>query len=340
MDNLLVKAEVPYKVGDFIRVISPEDIKSNISSGKNPDIVIIGAPEYTGIARNGGRINKELPRLERGIEKLPEKYRNIAYQLINEGAPSTIRKRLYSSLINIKNIEKLKIEDWGNVQIDIDDIKKSQENIEEVVKYACCNGILPIIIGGGHNISLSTVSGLIESDLSKKYGILLVDAHTDYRELTDNYIHSGVPFRYLFNNYEDKIKTFVALGLREGKNQEREGKNQEEYIKGLESHGATLINLETINKDNKIIKNINNKFNKVDNYFLTIDIDAFDIRGASAPYTNGLSADIGKDIAFNCGKDKKCLGFDIVEVNPLIDLDSSELAANIIFEFISGFYER
>jgi len=304
---------------------------NKLLSGERPDIAIIGAPEYTGIVRNAGRISKKLPRLERGIEKLPREYKDAAYKLINEGAPSTIRKHLEPLLSRLKN--RLKIKDWGNVKINLNNIDESQENIKKIVKLACENSILPIIIGGGHNISLSTISGLIESDLKKKYGILLVDSHTDYREIVDGYIHSGVPFRYLFENYKGNIKKFVAFGL-------KKGKNREEHLEGLKKHDAKLIDLETIKKDKKIVKNSIEEFKDVDNYFLTMDIDAFDIKGASASYHNGLSEKIGKEIAFECGKNKKCKGFDIVEVNPLIDLDSSELAAKLILSFVEGFCER
>jgi arginase family enzyme len=228
--------------------------------------------------------------------------------------------------------EKLKIADLGDIVFPTHKIDKALERLAQVVEYVHEQNVIPIVIGGGHHISIGSIGGIARSDADKTLGITVVDAHCDFRESEDGKIHSGIPFRYLRDKYPSiSGKAFVEFGL-------RPERNAEKYIREMEEWGASLYHLdeETPPSPEELLKT--NGY--AENIFLSIDIDAFDIRGASAPYPGGLPAGTGREIAYRYGKNDKVTGMDVVEVNPHIDYDSSDLAAQLIWSFLAGLSER
>ena len=286
------------------------------------DCAIIGIPEYFGIVENGGRI------FDRDRDHDID---TILMQLIENGGPAAVRKRLFSMTpgnFQYTLNENMRIADLGDIIFDAKNIKQALDRLIDVLRTVYANGVVPIIIGGGHHISLASIGALATQFESSSIGVTVVDAHCDFRPYKEGEIHSGIPFRYLHDKYENiQGYAFAEVGL-------RPERNAGSFIQELRDWGATLVDIDSMNeKTTGELITVNEKADKI---FLSIDIDAFAIRGASAPYPGGLSAHWGREAAFTWGSHPKTSGMDILEVNPLIDADSSDLAAQLIWSFLCG----
>ena len=283
---------------------------------------IIGIPEYYGIVKNGGRLSFDGDKRDTNT---------LLGRLVEEGAPVSVRKRLYGMAPGgfphtIK--EELRIADLGDIQFESKNISQALDRLSDVLKVVYENGVIPIIIGGGHHISLASIGAFADRYKSTSIGVTVVDAHCDFRSYQPGEIHSGIPFRFLHDNYSNVSGNgFVEVGL-------RPERNAVSFIRDLQKWGATLVEIDSV--EPSMISELIEINERADKIFLSVDIDAFNIKGASAPYPGGISARWGREAAFQWGQNSKTIGLDVLEVNPLIDSDSSDLAAQLIWSFLCG----
>lgn len=289
---------------------------------ENYDCLIIGIPEYSGIVRNGGKILP--PHFDGNMNE-------AISQLIENGAPMQVRKRLYgmtTGAFNWQVSEQLRIGDLGEILFTPGNVEEALDILKDILFDIYRSGAIPIVIGGGHHISISSIGALAEQDSEADVGVMVLDAHCDYRSQNGREVHSGVPFRHLSENYSNiSGKAFVEYAL-------RPERNARKYVEEMQQWGAHLVNLDEA--DDSPIEDLLKINEQAGNVFLSIDIDAFDIQGASAAYPGGLDAKKGRMIARLWGKSSKIRGMDLVEVNPLINRDSSELGAQLIWSFLTG----
>lgn len=289
---------------------------------ENYDCLIIGIPEYSGIIRNGGRITP--PQFEGTMD-------DALTHLIENGAPVQVRKRLYgmtTGAFNWQVSQKLRIGDLGDILFTPGNVEEALDILKDILAEVYRSRAVPIVIGGGHHISISSIGALAEQNRDVDVGVMVLDAHCDFRSQNGSEIHSGIPFRFLSENYDNiSGKAFVEYAL-------RPERNARKYIEEMQKWGAHLVNLDETNDPH--IEEILKINEQAGNEFLSIDIDAFDIQGASAAYPGGLDAKKGRMIARLWGGSSKIRGMDLVEVNPLIHPDSSELGAQLIWSFLTG----
>lgn len=201
-----------------------------------------------------------------------------------------------------------------------------------------------ITIGGDHSISIA--SGLASLSKNPNLGIIWIDAHLDYNTfdttITGN-LH-GLPLatlnglnndlsNYHFGNYFNPLKT-VVIGYRALE------ANQQAELANIKKMGVTVYTTDDIKKYgvDYILKDA---FSKADCFHISFDLDVIDPKiasGVSVFEANGLDLSIVKDIFTNL-KSKKDLikSFDIVEYNPLNDLNNQTLkiAVKLIQEVIT-----
>lgn len=99
-------------------------------------------------------------------------------------APSAMREDSWGlesySPYQDKDLEDLKLFDYGNLEVPFGDKKKALRMIQEMTQEIIDAGKIPVMIGGEHLVSLGPVKAL-----SKKYEdlhIIHFDAHTDLRK--------------------------------------------------------------------------------------------------------------------------------------------------------------
>ena len=125
-------------------------------------------------------------------------------------------------------------------------------------------------------------------------------------------------------------------------------KNLQEHYEYLMQEQATLIKLNHINKagvEKSLTRALRVAASGTNAIMFDIDIDGVQKRfapGCSAPGVKGFTKKQILQAAYIAGKNKDVKLFNLMEVNPLYDVDNKtiKLAAKLILSFICGLSER
>ena len=274
-----------------------EDLKSN-----NPtDIGIVGYVCDEGVKRNQGRI---------GAQK----------------GPKSVRNKLGKLPIHYKN---KKIVDFGDIICLDHYLEDCQKALSKTVSTLISNKILPIAIGGGHDIAYANFNGIkeaIKNVSNNKIGIINFDAHFDLRAV-ETQPNSGTPFNQILTENNDVA--YFAIGIQQQSNPkelfEIAAQKRVSYISNFDC--------ETFSKDLK--SNLNAFIKEVDYLYITIDMDGFSSAyapGVSAPSSLGFTPGFVYKVLGFLFQSKKVISCDIAELNPDFDMDDStaSLAARLV----------
>ncbi|SKA09869.1 agmatinase [Selenihalanaerobacter shriftii] len=252
--------------------------------------------------------------------------------------PSAIRNM--SALIKPNNVhlevnvlENLNGADYGDVNIIPGYIEPTFKKIEEELGEIISNGIIPIIFGGDHSISLPNLRAI-----AKQHGpvaMVHLDSHADINdEVFGQKYNHGTPFRRAVEEGLIDPAHTIQIGMRGSLYDPDEHKIAEKELgfRLIPAHEVREIGIDTT------IEEIRNRVGdrKV---FLTFDIDFIDpayAPGTGTPEVGGFtSAETLKII--RALKELNFVGCDIVEVAPQYDPTdmTAFMAANLGFEFIS-----
>lgn len=280
---------------------------------KQTRIVVIGFPSDEGVKRNNGRPGAAM-------------------------GPNAIRRELFRltpspfAINSFKNI-LMNTVDIGNLKV-IADVEQDQENLGTLISRFLNEGIIPIILGGGHETAFGHFCSYVKSE--KRCYILNWDAHADVRELDNSQAHSGSPFRQAIEHESNYCLSYTVAGLLP----QSVSQAHLEYIK---NNNGYYVMKEDIDRDE--IDRIYSAYDDDSPMMVTFDMDAVDqayAPGVSAPATNGLTPNLWLYAARMAGKNRNVTSFDIVELNPQYDRDNqtARLAALTIWNFILGLTER
>ncbi len=278
----------------------------------NPKAVLIGFPSDEGVQRNGGRT---------GAAKAPAEIREMLYKMTTNSQ----NEQKFISLLEHTN-------DLGNINIS-DDLEADQEILGKTGAEFLKKGVLPVILGGGHETAFGHFLGYAKAELPTS--IFNLDAHTDVRLLKNGKAHSGSPFRQAIEHKSNCCEKYVVAGLQP----HAVAKSHLQYIDEHKGHYHF--------KDETDITTIQGLFDlhQSKNLMVTFDMDAVDqafAPGVSAPCTNGLQPNLWLKAAYLAGQNKQITSFDISEMNPKYDRDgqTAGLAALTIWQFLRGVSER
>lgn len=219
-----------------------------------------------------------------------------------------------------KDLDDLKLFDFGNLELPFGDKMKALALIEQTVDEIVEAGKIPIMIGGEHLVSYAPVKSLV-----KKYSnlnIIHFDAHTDLRDdyLGEEFSHATVLKRIYDLVGIGKLNQFcIRSGLRE----------EFEWAK-------THTHLEKFNYNTlpSCVKRLKDR-----PVYITIDLDVFDpsvFPGTGTPEPGGINFHqmleiIGELKELNC-----VVGLDIVELSPKHDASgvSTAVACKTLRELV------
>jgi formimidoylglutamase len=278
------------------------------------DVAIIGVPQDEGVKRNRGRAGAK-------------------------DAPDEIRKYLYKFTpfnFSLKNqITSLRIFDLGNLRTDgtLEDV---HESLAFVIDNLIREGIIPVVLGGGHDIAFPDYLGFAKN--FKKRALINIDAHLDVRDSPLR--NSGTPFRQILE-LDNKLKPekFFEIGI-------QSYANSIDHFNYVYSKGVKIILLDELRIDgvNSVLRSIQGELNSY-SVFASFDMDSVrcsDAPGVSASYPDGLSAGEILKIAHFVGRNLNVKLIDIAEVNPKFDIDgrTAKLAGILILNFLSGLVDK
>ncbi len=251
--------------------------------------------------------------------------------------PAAIRKisallRHHNPILNISPYEFLSGIDYGDLPVVPGYIEEGYKRIEESLLPVLEAGIIPILLGGDHAITLPELRAITK--IHGPVSLLHFDSHSD---TVDEYFgkpyNHGTPFKRAVEENLLLADNSIQIGL-------RGSIYSPEHLKIPKSLGFDVVTTEEIREIglDSLIERIKNRIGKT-KVFLSFDIDFVDpayAPGTGTPEVGGFTS--GETLKLiRALKDLNYIGFDVVEVLPASDPSeiTALLAANIVYEFIS-----
>lgn len=199
----------------------------------------------------------------------------------------------------------------------------------------------PLVIGGDHSLSVGSIRGAAKH---KKLGVIWVDAHADFNttETTPSGNIHGMPLAALCGLGDSRLvclwdetppvidpRRVAVIGARDLDLGEK---------RNLREAGVMVQSMEQIDRIGMVAaieKAVERVGREVDGIYLSFDMDSLDPRhapGVGTPVPGGLTfreAHLACEVIAETGK---LIGMDIVEVNPILDVQNQ--TALLAVEFI------
>lgn len=256
-------------------------------------------------------------------------------------APQTIRKALSAfSTYAVEgdiDLKQVVVHDLGDIETFVTDIVASQRRIEETMLEILHQNpaLIPITLGGDHSVSAPVIKAFAQ--VKGKVGVIQFDAHHDLRNLEDGGPTNGTPFRSLLEAGAIQGEHLIQIGI-------RNFSNSKEYLHYAMENHVTVYTMKDVRERNicSIIKEALNKLKQeVDAIYVSVDMDVLDqayAPGCPAIGPGGMDSQTLFDAVFYLGKESMVQGFDIVEIDPTIDIRdmTSRVAAHVILNFLKG----
>jgi len=245
---------------------------------------------------------------------------------------SSIILKPYNMFLDVNIFEHCSGVDYGDFAVVPGYIKDSNDLIETSLTPLIENGVIPVVLGGDHSITLPELRAVVKTH--GPVALIHFDSHTDTLDkyFGRSYNH-GTPFRRAVDEDLIDLDHSIQIGLR---GQQYQPDDLEES-KRLGFKTMTAVEVQDMSPQ-KVIEKIQDRV-KDAKAFVTFDIDFVDpayAPGTGTPEVGGFTS--AETLRFVRGlKGLNLIGFDVVEVLPAYDPSqiTSLLAANIAYEFIS-----
>lgn len=266
------------------------------SSYEDSNIVLFGAP-YDGAAS-----------FRSGAKYAPSEMRKLCDEAIETYSPYQNR-----------DLEDIKIHDFGDIVFSSDDPSAAVNEIEKTVQRFVNDGKLPVMIGGDHLVTFGAIKVLAKKhpDLH----IIHLDAHADLR---DSYHDNKLSHASVMRRAYDLVGSgrIFQFGIRSGEKEEFKWAEGKVHMSKFDCHGLP-----------NAAKSIANK-----PIYLSIDIDVLDpseMPGTGTPEAGGISFKELLDSVLTL-LDCNIVGADITELSPPCDPDgiSSITACKLLRELL------
>ena len=287
-------------------------------SNLNTDIGFLGIPYDVGNSwRPGTRFG-------------PREIRN--YSTRYSGWGGSQQKGYWDINQNKRFLEDISMSDCGDVDVAYYDIERNRKIITQTVKKILKAGTFPVVIGGDHSITYPCICAFEDF---KSLDIIQIDAHLDWIDEVDGIRYAnGSPMRRSMEL--DFTNKMVQLGIRCIRSRESD-------YNFAKSQGSQIFTRQDIRQ--KGVDEIVEKLPPLGNVYVSIDIDGLDpsiAPGTGSPTVDGLLYYEVINLLKGITKKSNVVGFDIVEVNPMVDLSGQTclLATTLILEFLGMIFDQ
>lgn len=274
---------------------------------------------------------------------------SVYWRMGSDAAPDEIRKySLYYSIHHNRGIypeidpdlvlmDKLKIMDYGNVEVAPEDTLETLRRISEKVTHIVDAGALPIILGGDHTIPFPTLRSILEKRTGK-IGVISFDSHLDLSDTPEYW--ASVEWVKSFELGKINPKNFVEIGIRSNRSTQ------------FEINVAKLLGIRYFSIDEVKKRGIQAVMDEAiaiandgtDGIYVSLDIDVMEpglVPGQKAPEFWGMTMD---EIfpALRLLSREKLVGFDVCELSPDYDINGmgAQFCARTVVEILAGLASR
>lgn len=158
---------------DVVRCVAPGD-RAALDNAPAGSLVLIGFACDAGVVRNRGR-----PGAADGPDALRRALANTAWHRGLGGGSD------------------LSVLDVGTVACAGDALEDAQAQLAELVAAVAARELVPLVLGGGHEVAWGTWQGLARAAPQAPVAVVNLDAHLDLREPVAGRGTSGTPFRQI-----------------------------------------------------------------------------------------------------------------------------------------------
>lgn len=221
---------------------------------------------------------------------------------------------------------------------DDDGLETAQQELAVAIDNALKQGLLPIAMGGGHEIAFGSFSGLARHLAAKdptarsmpRIGVINLDAHFDLR-MADR-ASSGTPFRQIAEDCAARSWPFhyCCLGI-------SDFANTQALFERARTLGVRWMRDEDmdVTQRDKVLATLDDFLSQVDHVYFTICLDVLPAGvapGVSAPAPRGVALDVVEPIIDRVTASGKLRVADIAELNPGRDIDqrTARVAARLL----------
>ncbi|MGP1272542.1 MAG: formimidoylglutamase [Phycisphaerales bacterium] len=252
-------------------------------------VALLGIPDDTGVRLNHG---------QPGADKGPGAFRRALAKYGTAHPEGITWPRVF---------------DAGDIQPAFE-LAETHRRVTEATEALLDLGLLPVAIGGGHDLTLPLARAVARR--CDSIGGIYLDAHLDVREGEG----SGMAFRRLV--LDEGVNRLDVIGL-------DPLVNDHEHVRWFISHGGRI---DAIEPDGEWPGT---------HLFFSVDLDAIDASqapGVSARNPSGMSAEAARVWARAAGRCDRVRCFDIMELCPANDESerTARLAAAVFLSFLAG----
>lgn len=227
-------------------------------------------------------------------------------------------------------LKGMRMVDCGDVDIAYYDFENNRRKMTQSIEALLDRGAFPVLLGGDHSVTFPNVCAF------SRFGpvdIVHIDAHMDWRDEVGGVRHANAsPLRR--SKELPFVRHMVHLGI-------RDVRTSPDQIADAEAAGAMVFTRQQIRELGP--QAVVERMPKLGNVFVTIDIDGLDpsiAPGTGSPTVDGLLYHEVRSILQGVTKIGNVVGFDLVEVNPMVDLHGQTclLASTLIMEFLGAIF--
>jgi agmatinase len=250
--------------------------------------------------------------------------RRIREHSLRFGVEGVYDQRDDSTLLQ-EDLRDGRIADVGDVDVLATNPEETWSNITQSVSGILAQGAMPVIIGGDHAISAPVVRAW-----ERPIHVVHFDAHIDYTPFRHGFMYTNVqPMRHI--RAMPHVRSITQVGIRSLRNHRQDVRDSIE-------DGNRIVGMEEFRDTGPagVIAGLEPE----SAVYVSIDIDVLDmslVPGCVSGEPDGLSYDDLRSSLVTIAEHLDVVGFDLVEVNPLLDVATgatSYLAAHTIVEFL------
>lgn len=254
--------------------------------------------------------------------------------------PTSIRIRL--AKLPIQKADLL-CYDIGDITCLDHDLEASQQALGEVTALLIKNNIIPIVIGGSHEMSLGCYQGITKSfPPQKKLGIINFDSHFDMQPVAPTHHGSATTTFYqiaMDHQASQRHFDYNCIGI-------QHADNITQSFEFAKSQQTKVIFAEDLHQEmtEKCVDFIDRIIDENEIVYLSLSLDVFSpayAPGVSTIQPLGLTPWQVIPLLRQAASSGKVVCYDLAEHAPRYDIDqrTSKLAASLIYEIIHHHHE-
>jgi agmatinase len=217
------------------------------------------------------------------------------------------------------------IVDVGDVDVAPTNVERTFQNATDMTRTLLRHGATVVVLGGDHSISFPIVRAFEQS-----ISVIHFDAHLDYEPVVRDLQYTNAhAFRHI--RQMSHVERLIQVGI-------RSLRHSAEVVKQATADGNLVVSMTDFRKRQPSA--IGTMLPRDTPCYVSIDIDVLDmslIPGCVSAEPNGMMYAELRDALRGIAEHCNVLGFDLVEVNPVLDVRTgatSYLGAHTIIEFL------